>query len=159
MGHIEVVRFLLEQRVSGLAQSLLHAASNGHNEVGKVLMDYGADPQATVYCYSPIEWAPPRAYNNLAAKLPTCEEFAKLLIAEHKKAVAARPQEEYKYKEGEIPGMGLLEEEPVGLGVGSDDDDDDIDFDDEDEVISTIKWYVERGDDPTVILEKMTRKR
>jgi hypothetical protein len=68
------------------------AASNGHNKAAEILMQHGAKPTETVYCYRPIKWAPPHMYDGITGKLPTCDVF----LAKVKK---------------EYPGMGLLEEE------------------------------------------------
>lgn len=108
MGYIGIVELLLSRSVDNLIQPLLLAASNAQMEAVELLMKHGADPRTTVYCYSPIKWAPEGMYDGMEGRLPTCRQLA----AEMQQAY----DEELTEKNPPHPPMGLLEEN-VGVGI------------------------------------------
>jgi hypothetical protein len=112
LGHAEMVNILAANGIKDkqeLCQPLLMAASNGHIAAIEVLMKYGADPTCTVYCYTPIELAPPRLYDGILGYLPTCTEFVNKMAED-----LAGEKEKQAHEKAELrahyPGMGLLED-------------------------------------------------
>jgi len=102
-GFISVVGLLIEENKSNLTQALLLAAANGHVKIAELLMKNGADPRTTVYCYTPIEWAPEGMYDNMEGRLMTCRELA-FVMQEEYDALLDLPIH---------PPMGLLMEDAI----------------------------------------------